>query len=194
MKKQILHRYAALCLAALAVLSLAGCGSGENVIDRPAQTPAPGLSDGSVTSRTARAEAAESGYAFIHNGVRVDVDAEAAAIVEALGEPVSYYEAPSCVFEGIDRMYTYSGFELDTYPTNGKDYVSAVIFRDGSVATPEGLMIGDSAEKIRQTYGEPGLEEKNLLTYTAGNMQLRFILEDGTVAAIEYISLALVNG
>lgn len=185
-----IHKFAALLLAAAMVFSLSGCGgSSEKVIERQAAPEISG-SDAPMTSENAQTETTAGGYVFIHNGVRIDMDAEASAIVDALGEPVSYFEAASCAFEGLDKMYTYGGFELDTYPTDNRDYVSAVIFRDDSVATPEGVMIGDSVGKLRQVYGDPASSSGNLVTYEAGNMELRFILEGDAIAAIEYMSLA----
>ena len=43
---------------------------------------------------------------------------------------MSYFEAPSCAFDGIDKTYTYAGFELLTYPKDDKDYVSSVVLKD----------------------------------------------------------------
>ena len=37
---------------------------------------------------------------------------EPSSAIEQLGEPLSYYEAPSCALAGMDQIYTYSGFEL----------------------------------------------------------------------------------
>ena len=190
MKHSSFSRSIALLLAAITVLCLASCGGkGKNDAAPPTATPQSSGSDAPMTSENAKSETASTGFVFIHNGVRIDVDAEASSIVRALGEPVSYFEAASCVFEGQDKMYTYGGFELDTYPTDGKDYVSAVIFRDDSVATTEGVMIGDNMETLRQVYGEPASAAGNLVTYEAGSMALRFILQDDAIAAIEYISL-----
>lgn len=190
MKKNAFTRSLVLLLAVLALLSLAACGGGsEKVIDRQTQPGSAG-SDAPMTASNAQAETEAAGYVFIYNGVKIPMDAEASAIVEALGEPASYFEAASCAFEGLDKMYTYGGFELDTYPTEDKDYVSAVVFRDDSVATPEGVMIGDSAEKLQEVYGDPASSADNLVTYAAGSMELRFILEDGVIRSVEYISLA----
>ena len=108
-----------------------------------------------------------------------------------MGEPLSYFEAPSCAFNGIDKMYTYSGFELDTYPDNDCDYVSAVLFKDDSIATPEGVSIGDTIEKMRQVYGEYSSEDQNLAIYPNGNMKLCFVLENGVITSIEYKSTVL---
>lgn len=190
MKHFPVSRLIILLLVAATFLGLASCGDkGKNDTAPPSAAPQNNVSDAPMTSENAQSETASSGFVFIHNGVRIDVDAEASSIVQALGEPVSYFEAASCVFDGQDKMYTYGGFELDTYPTDGKDFVAAVIFRDDSVATPEGIMIGDSMDALRQVYGEPASATGNLIIYEAGNMALRFILQNDAVAAIEYISL-----
>ena len=133
----------------------------------------------------------DDGYKFIYQGIEIKIDAKAAAIVEQLGEPLSYFEAPSCAFNGIDKMYTYSGFELDTYPDNDCDYVSAVLFKDDSIATPEGVSIGDTIEKMKQVYGEYSSEDQNLAIYPNGNMKLCFVLENGVITSIEYKSTVL---
>ena len=183
------RRLFSLLFIAAMVFSLVGCGgSNEKVIEREAAPKSSG-SDAPMTSENAQAETAASGFVFIYNGVRIDMDAEASAIVSSLGEPVSYFEAASCAFDGLDKMYTYGGFELDTYPTDNRDYVSAIVFRDDSVTTPEGVMIGDSTEKLQQVYGAPASSSGNLVTYAAGNMELRFILDGDIIASIEYISL-----
>lgn len=194
MQKQPFRKAAVLLLAALLSAALTGCGDREAPV--PMQTPQPesALPDAPVTAENAKEETAGSGFAFIHNGVRIEVDADAASLLPALGQPDSTFEAASCVFEGEDKMYSFRGFELDTYPTDGKDYVSAVVLRDDSVATAEGVTIGDSVQTLRQVYGEPDASSANLMVYEAGDMQLRFILENDAVVSVEYLSKAIMNG
>ena len=55
------------------------------------------------------------GYVFEYNGVKIGMDMEAAPIISALGEADSYFEAPSCAFECLDKTYSYGSFEIDTY-------------------------------------------------------------------------------
>ena len=190
MKYSLTQKSIILFLTAATVLSLAGCGGSKTEGSPPSSVPYSNISEAPVTSKNAQSETISHGFTFVHQGVRIDIDAEASSIIRALGEPVSYFEAASCVFDGQDKMYTYGSFELDTYPTDGKDYVSAVIFRDDSIATAEGLMIGDSVKTLRQVYGEPSSSSEALIAYEAGSMELRFILEGDAIAAIEYISLA----
>lgn len=193
-------RTVVICLALAALLT--ACGNDAKVIEGAVQTSGKGSGEESAvvegetgSSEDAQAQeetaAAYKGYTFQYNDVVVEIDAEAAPIVEKLGEAVSYFEAPSCAFEGIDKMYTYNGFELDTYPMNNKDYVSAVIFKDDVVATPEGVSIGDPAEKITEVYGEDMTEEKGMIIYMKDGMKLCFIAAGDSIASIEYRSTVL---
>ena len=187
MKKLIL-----LTLIAAMLLALSACGGTNNVgiiggADGPTQIIVGSSGGGEKTAAGSTED--ESRYAFVHKGVSIVPDMEAASILEALGEPLSYFETASCAFEGLGKVYTYGGFELDTYPMDGTDYISSVIFKDDSVSTAEGLMIGDSGEKIVEVYGQPSSSADNLYTYEKGGAQLRFILQAGDIVSIEYMSL-----
>ena len=182
-----------------AALLLAGCGNNAKVIEGEVKTSGDENSEetaqegGEETSEEAAAgqEAAHKGYVFIYNDIVMEMDAEASAVLEQLGEANSYFEAPSCAFEGIDKMYTYGSFELDTYPTGDKDYISAVIFKDDTITTPEGVGIGDSREKLTEAYGDGGSEEAGMIVYRKDDMKLCFIIQDDSIASIEYRSTVL---
>lgn len=183
---------------AAGLLLLAGCGDSEKVIGGDVVNVTTGSrveeSDGAQEGTTAQVSQAETvasrGYVLTVNNVTVEVDAEAAPIVESLGEPVSYFEAASCAFEGLDKIYTYSSFEIDTYPFQDKDLVSAVILKDDSIATAEGVCIGDSLEKLQEVYGEAA-QENGMLIYAKDGMKLCFIIQDDSIISIEYRSTAL---
>ena len=176
---------------AAGLLLLAGCGDSEKVIGGDVVNVTTGSRYEGTTAQTSQTETAASrGYVLMVNNVTVEVDAEAAPIVEALGEPVSYFEAASCAFEGLDKIYTYNSFEIDTYPSQDRDLVSAVILKDDSIATAEGVCIGDSLEKLQEVYGEATLEN-GMLIYAKDGMKLCFIMQDDSVISIEYRSTAL---
>ena len=187
-----------LAMTMAAGLLLAGCGDSEKVIGGDVVNVTTGSrseeSAGAQEGTTAQAPQAETvasrGYVLTVNNVTVEVDAEAAPIVEALGEPVSYFEAASCAFEGLDKIYTYNSFEIDTYPSQDKDLVSAVILKDDSIATAEGVCIGDSLEKLQEVYGEAA-QENGMLIYAKDGMKLCFIIQDDSIISIEYRSTAL---
>ena len=130
-------------------------------------------------------------YLPSYQDVVIEIDAEAAPIIEKLGEPNSYFEAPSCAFEGIDKMYTYNSFEVDTYPSKTQDYISTIIFKDDVITTTEGVGIGDSVDKVMEVYGEDGSNEDGMLVFEKDGMKLCFIIQDDTVASVEYRSTVL---
>lgn len=180
-------------LMAAAMLCMAGCGNDEKVIDGNSQGADAAQTGGEQSGQTGNASGSQGnyeGYVFSTGGTVIEIDADAAPILDALGKELSYYEAASCAFEGLDKMYTYSGFEIDTYPTGDKDYVSTIILKDDSVATMEGVSIGDSKEKLVEAYGE-GSQEGNMIVYEKGGMKLCFILENDEIKSIEYRSKVL---
>lgn len=132
-----------------------------------------------------------NGYVFTYDGTEVNVDADASVYVEKFGETSSYYETPSCAFDNLDKFYTYQGFEIDTYYSDGKDLVLSVVLLDDTVSTTEGICIGDAKDKVASVYGEPGESTDTSATYKKDNMKLVFIFKDDVVAAIEYKSLVL---
>lgn len=180
-----------------AALLLAGCGSNAKVIEGEVKTQDGG--DTAEAKETAEGEDGEAGgeetshkgYVFRDGDIVMEMDAEAGPVLEQLGEPNSYFEAPSCAFEGVDKMYTYGSFELDTYPMGDKDYISAVIFKDDSITTPEGVGIGDSREKLMEAYGGEGTEELGMTVYRKDDMKLCFIFQGDSIASVEYRTTVL---
>lgn len=191
-----IKRRLVLTLAA-AMLLLAGCGDSERVIGGDVVNVTTGGSQSGESGEGQESQQADSspeeifkGYVFKVGDVTVEVDGDVAPVIEALGEPASYFEAASCAFEGLDKIYTYNGYEIDTYPAQERDLVSAVILKDDSVSTAEGICIGDSLEKLLEAYGE-GAQENGMLVYSRDGMKLCFILQEDSVVSIEYRSTAL---
>ncbi|MDO4261508.1 MAG: hypothetical protein Q4C82_05475 [Eubacteriales bacterium] len=144
--------------------------------------------DGSIAGREQADDS--GGYAFDYEGLSIRVDEPMADVLAALGEPDKYYEAASCAFDGLDKMYTYGSFEIDTYPDGGTDYISAVILKDDLVSTAEGASIGDAQEDVTAIYGE-GREESGMTVYEKDGMKLCFLFQDGAAVSVEYRSTAL---
>ena len=88
-------------------------------------------------------------------------------------------------------MYTYNSFEVDTYPSKTQDYISTIIFKDDVITTTEGVGIGDSVDKVMEVYGEDGSNEDGMLVFEKDGMKLCFIIQDDTVASVEYRSTVL---
>lgn len=186
-----------------AILLLAGCGKekaettswdtqGAEVTQAVDVTQAGQESSDNGTGKDAASGNTTEGFAFEANGVTIPMNVDVAPIIEALGEPVQYFEAASCAFQGLDKIYTYSGFEINTYPKDGKDFISSVYFLDDSVATDKGIYLGSTLEEVTAAYGEDFTQESGEYTYTLGQTSLSFILEEDAVASITYS--AIVDG
>lgn len=171
-----------------AMLLLAGCGDSERVISGDESRPSSGSE-----KQDSEANTAAKGYTFSYQGVTIGMDVSVAPVLEKLGEPVEYFEAESCAFEGMNKIYTYNSFVVETYPDQEKDLISRVILKDDSIATPEGIAIGDSRTKVEEVYGADGATEGNSVVYSKEGMKLSFIFNasDDSVISIEYMSTAL---
>jgi hypothetical protein len=125
-------------------------------------------------------------YAVTVKETKVEIDAEAAAVLQSLGEWTTYDESPSCAFEGLDKIYGYGAFDILTYPLNGKDYVSGIYLNDDSYTTEEGIALGADKDAVIQAYGEADSQSDTYLRYEGDGMSLTFLLKDGRVTNIQY--------
>lgn len=156
----------ALLLAALMLCAMASCDNGneENTGFRP----------------------------FVVGGVTVTLDAEAEPIISALGTPVKSAETNSCYGDDKDKVYQYTSYKIQTYSNEGKDYILSVeIFDDAdtSIATPEGICIGDSAEDVLNKHGTPNVQTEQQIVYFDydNDAKLQILLRDGVVTNIQYL-------
>ena len=181
MKKNGFYTLTALALC----LSLTACGGGET-----AQTPAPQPTtpaEQSAAPAQSQAPAAPDSYVFLSGDFTISIDQDMADVLAALGEPQSYFEAASCAFEGLDKTYTYSGFQITTRPEGDKDYVNSILLTDDSVTTPEGLYIGCLRADVMDAYNCSSEGDSGSLMLTLDNTTLSFIFQDDKVISIEYL-------
>ena len=183
MKKSVKNRALSALIVLSLIFALASCGSGSPDNRTPT---APSGAGSSEAGASAQAESAE--YVFETGGTVVALGDDMAQVLAALGKPLSYFEATSCAFEGLDKTYTYSGFAITTRPEGDADFVNSILLTDDSTVTPEGLYIGCSAADVMAVYGEePQTESEWVLGYTKGGSAMNFVLEDGKVVSIEYL-------
>ena len=168
-----LNRIISIFLLIILAVSLASCNNGGVDITLPPEE---------TTSPAAQSNT----FVFVYRGTTVTPHALMSELAAGLGSPVSYEESPSCLYQGLDKDYTYAGFKLRTYPENGIDYVLNVCFTDDSVATPEGIMLGSTRSEVEAAYGTDFVEQNGNVLYTKDKTELRFRFDGDNVSAIEY--------
>lgn len=165
-----------------------GAGKADSVNTADAQEE-----EGAAESESAAGEDAKAGvgYVFESNGVELAADMDMSELADKLGEPANYYEEPSCAAQGIAKIYTYSGFEVETYPDGEKDLIARITLKDDSVSTPEGLDLSMTEDDILAAYGADCEETETSMVYEKDGKKLRFILDGEDIASIEYHSPVL---
>lgn len=181
MKKRI----GVLLAAGMVMMTACGGGDAADGSSGSVQNVGGSAADGQGTA------ASQKGYVFSYKGTTIAVDQNMADVLKGLGEAASYFEAPSCAFEGLDKVYTYNGFVIDTYPQGEQDFVSAISLTDDVVTTAEGVYNGCSLAAVTAAYGTDYTEEGGMVVYKKDGMKLCFIVQDDTVTSIQYLSTVL---
>lgn len=170
-------------LMVLLTAGLVGCGS-----EPSASNSGDSAKKESTDKEKTPKETGNEGYQFESGGVKIGVDMDVEPIKEALGEPKSVFEEPSCAAQGTAYLYTYSGFEINTYPDGDVNKIAYILLKDDTVSTPEGVNLSQTKEDVIAAYGEDYTEENNKITYKKGDMTLNFLFEEDSIKSIEYDS------
>jgi len=169
----------ALSLAVLiiAVFGLVACGNGGDA-DVPVNDNTPEITDSPQQS---------SVFSFKMGDVPIIMDEDMSVIIDKLGEPLGVLEQPSCAFEGIDRIFRYSGVEIYTYPKGDVDHIHTISFINDSVYTTEGrIRLGANIQDAIDVYGNNYQLETGMYTFTRGQTFLRFLVNDDIIIGITY--------
>lgn len=126
----------------------------------------------------------EDTYIFNYEGL--DIELGNVFSTEKYGKEEGYSEIESCAFDGLDKVYKYSNYEISTYPDGEKDRINSVYFLDDSIKTKEGIGITDTFDDMIKAYGKKYEKQDNLYTYTKNNTSIKFIIENNIIISIEY--------
>jgi len=164
------------CITVLSLLLLTGCSA--SILPVGTSEPKKDASSPNVPH-----------IAFEYNNILIEMHAPADPILKRLGEPVRYFEAASCAHEGMDRVYTYPGFELHTYERNDVESVLAVILIDDSISTREGLNMSSPSEDIQSMYGEVPQPTQGVYVYRSSQTTLTILVQDNRIIEIAYMAV-----
>jgi len=171
----------ALLLAASLALTMAACGSGST----------PAGNDTAVGESTPPAETAPEYSISLDNGNTIAINANAETTISALGAHIDFMEAPSCVHEGSDKVYTYDGYTVTTSPdAAGGQYVAELTLTSDVVALDNGLYIGCTLAEAKKAYGEDFTESFGVLKYELPGVTISVVADGDTVTGITFASAA----
>ena len=102
----------------------------------------------------------------------------------ALPEPDGTEEIPTD--EGSDTQYFYGDVEITTHKENGVEKIYSIYFMKNTVATGEGVTVGDPLSKVQAAYGEPVSQLGTEYVYERDGVMLIFIIRDSIVQSVEY--------
>lgn len=171
--------FCALCLL------LPSCGEKETEAPVQDRTEEPAVS----AQTDAGSEAAAGWTMRLDNGTEIPLGAVADDTLAALGDPTDLMEAPSCVREGVDRVYTYgASFTLTTAPDeNGADRITEVTLLSDAVAISENgvfVMIGSNVSDADTAFGTPAESTDTVRCYPIPGGTLTVTAADGEITGI----------
>lgn len=125
-------------------------------------------------------------YSFDAGEVEISMAQDASEVLSQLGKAENYYEAQSCKHQGKEKVFTYKGFELSTYPSGSDDFIKSIWFLNEETETQEGIHIGSTIQEMKEAYGEDCQEENGRYIYTSDDSVLTFYTKKDLVSGIEY--------
>lgn len=103
-------------------------------------------------------------------------------VAKILGSTTDYSEAPSCNYDGLDKVFTYDKVNIYTYPHPSGDIINEIEINDAAIPTDKGFApIGKTIEEVKAVYGEPTEVEGVTYKYADGDCYTYFYADNGTV-------------
>ncbi len=167
---------------------LAGCGaSGGVVVDPGAQAAnAPGAVQQPEQPGVSPVVQDHTLF-FESKGVKIRPYDLAETVLGSLGKPGNAFEAPSCAYQGVDKFYTYSGFQLTVNEIDGADHVTIITVTDDTVSIPQGVKIGDTQDAMLQKMGNNYQESGSSYDFVEDTTTLSILVQEGKVTQIMYL-------
>ena len=152
---------AIITITLIAGLVLAGCGSNAN----EEKTTTAAKEEVTTTAPSSSDYTGAGSYTI--NGVKIVPGEDFADALSSLGDPDEFSEAASCNYDGMDKTYTYDGFEITTYPDGDIDRIASLLITDESLESSKGIKIGASLDNITAAYGDGYVKSGSMYKYYA---------------------------
>lgn len=130
----------------------------------------------------------KSGHILTPSGAAVSIGEDGSNIEARFGTPLDYAQAQSCYGKGYDKVYTYAGFEITTYPAqNGRsEFISILVLTDDTAQTGQGLKVGMSQAEMTECYGTDFVQRGQSYVYTVEDDVTLWVDIEETITRIEF--------
>lgn len=178
-----------LLLSAAFVLTFASCGNQKGEVnDTDAVVTDPVETAETVTDETEPTVELPDIKVYsitLDNGTVISVGAYSEESVTSLGTPIDTMEAPSCIHEGFDRVYTFDGFSITTSPDeNGGQYLAEFSLLSDLVAFENGLTVGSPTAMLADAFGDTYEEQFGVRTYKLDGVNVSVLVDGDIVSGI----------
>lgn len=145
----------------------------------------------------ARSGMTEEDLIFHTGGGDFALDSDASKLVQALGDDYTYSEAVSCAYIGMDKVFSYDGIDVFTYPLDGIDRIDEIYITSDAYMTTKGITVGSTLSDIQKAYGKDAADTDGdgLLVLTTEGPSvdtdkpcLYFVMDKDTVLEFSFYS------
>lgn len=106
-------------------------------------------------------------------------------LLESLGTPDDFVQARSCLYDGDDKLYTYGGIIIYTYP-NGAEDIVYLIEVSGDEKLLSGIGVGSTWTDMIAMYGEEYALFGSMVSYELSeSASISFQMEDNVISFVE---------
>lgn len=99
---------------------------------------------------------------------------------EGMPETEKYMEAASCYYDGLDKVFTYDGYEITTYPNEKGDFIKDINITSQTAKTDKGIGVGSTLAEVEAAYGKDYTVSGKMYEYYQDDTKYMyfFILDD----------------
>ena len=166
-------------LLAAVMCTAVSCGADETADTDAAAAVQKTAADTADELASAIADVVETGYIVeLDDGTTFVMGALADDTVAALGEPVSLTEAPSCVHEGMDKLYNFGSYTLTTSPdADGKARIQEISLTSDAVSLADGLSIGSDKAAVEASFGTEYTDNFGVMQFSLDGADVSVVLD-----------------
>mgnify|MGYP003310227199 CR=1 FL=1 len=134
----------------------------------------------------------ETSYTCVFaDGRQITLGEKADSFLASFGDYSDVMEAPSCIHEGFDRVYSFDGFTVTTSPDgSGFDYVVEVALTGWECVLENGIHVGSTMAGVEAVYGTEYEDLFGQIKYSLGSTEALFLIDGGVVANIAFTEAA----